>query len=79
MTIIPEITMHPDLYLFVERVRGRELREEAARQRKARLAAPASVVGAFEERLGWALVRMGLRLVDHHAGRLGWSQSAPHR
>ncbi len=59
--------MHPDLYLFVERVRGRELREEADRQRTARLVVPASVISAVEERLGWALVRTGLRLVDRHA------------
>lgn len=71
--------MHPDLFLFVERVRGRELQEEADRQRKVRLAAPASVVSAFEERLGWALVRTGLRLVDRHACRLQWSQSVPPR
>lgn len=71
--------MHPDLYLFVERVRARELQEEAGRQRTARLVAPASVVSAFEERLGWALVKTGLRLVDRHAYRLQWSQSVPPR
>ncbi len=63
--------MHPDLYLFVEGVRARELWEEADRQRKARLVAPASVISAFEERLGWVLVRTGrkipagVRLVRH--------------
>ncbi|MFI6599677.1 hypothetical protein ACIBHX_25800 [Nonomuraea sp. NPDC050536] len=71
--------MHPDLYLFVERVRASELREEAGRQRKARLIAPASIISAFGERLGWALVRTGLRLVDRHACRPQWSPSVPPR
>lgn len=69
---LQEITMDPESFLLVERVRARELREEAARRRKARLVAPASLISAFEEQLGWALVRTGLRLVDHHACR-------PHR
>lgn len=71
--------MHPDLYLFVEGVRGRELREAAARQREARPLASASVVSVFEEQLGWALVRVGLRMLDRHACRPNWSPSVPHR
>ncbi|MFD9944708.1 hypothetical protein ACFWYW_28785 [Nonomuraea sp. NPDC059023] len=71
--------MYPDLYLFVEGVRGRELREAAARQRRARAFASASVVSVFEEQLGWALVRAGLRLLDRHACRPNWSPFAPHR
>lgn len=59
--------MDPDLYLFVERVRACELREEVERHRRARLASPVSAVSAFEERLGWALVRTGLRLVNRSA------------
>ncbi len=59
--------MHPNLYLWVERVRARELWEEADRQRRARLVARASVISAIAERFGWVLVRTGLRLVDRHA------------
>ncbi|NRQ36609.1 hypothetical protein HII36_32955 [Nonomuraea sp. NN258] len=59
--------MHPDLHLFVDRVRARELREEAARWRRARAVVRPSLTGELEKRLGWALVRTGLRLVDRHA------------
>ncbi|MEV0619456.1 hypothetical protein AB0I81_39480 [Nonomuraea sp. NPDC050404] len=52
--------MHPDLYLYVERVRARELRAEAERHR---LAHPAGVLRTWETRLGWALVETGLHLV----------------
>jgi hypothetical protein len=79
VAITQEITMHPDLFLFVEGVRARELWEEADRQRKARLVAPASIISAFEERLGWVLVRAGLRLVDRYACRPHWSPSMPPR
>ncbi|MEQ4715467.1 hypothetical protein [Nonomuraea sp. B19D2] len=70
--------MYPDLYLYVERARARELRAEAERRTRAhrsraaaerrRLARPpsGSVVRAFETRLGWALVETGLRLVHRH-------------
>ncbi|MGP3955310.1 hypothetical protein ACTWPT_04885 [Nonomuraea sp. 3N208] len=58
--------MDPDLYLYVERVRARELRAEAARHR---LAAPASepVTRTLRTRLGWALVETGLRLLHRRA------------
>ncbi|MEV4554703.1 hypothetical protein ACI2LC_14770 [Nonomuraea wenchangensis] len=52
--------MDPDLYLYVERVRARELRAEAARPRTT--ADP----HRWRARLGWALVETGLRLV--HTG-----------
>ncbi|MET8869667.1 hypothetical protein ABZW11_42625 [Nonomuraea sp. NPDC004580] len=63
MTTTPEVAMHPDL-LYVERVRARELRQEAERHR---LAGSPSATGALEERLGWVLVRAGLRLLERHA------------
>lgn len=71
--------MYPDLYLFVEGVRGRELREAAACRRQARPLASASVVDVFEERLGRALVRAGLRLLDRRACQPDWSPFVPHR
>lgn len=52
--------MDPELYLYVEKVRARELRAEAERRRRA---PRSSVVRAWETRLGWVLVEMGLRLV----------------
>ncbi|MEU6722200.1 hypothetical protein ABZ917_00650 [Nonomuraea wenchangensis] len=52
--------MDPDLYLYVERARARELRAEAARPR------PATRSHPWRARLGWALVETGLRLV--HTG-----------
>ncbi|MEV1172920.1 hypothetical protein [Nonomuraea sp. NPDC049784] len=70
--------MYPDLYLYVERTRARELRAEAERRARAlRLNAgverhrasrspSGSVVRALETRLGWALVETGLRLVHRH-------------
>ncbi|MGW0801658.1 hypothetical protein [Nonomuraea sp. NPDC002799] len=51
--------MYPDLYLYVERGRARELRAEAERYRLSR---PAHA-GAWRTRLGWAMVEAGLRLV----------------
>ncbi|MEV4171760.1 hypothetical protein [Nonomuraea sp. NPDC049709] len=59
--------MNPDLYLYVERVRARELRADAERDRLTRAAAPGSAVRAWETRLGWALVAVGLRLVQRRA------------
>ncbi|MEV4107557.1 hypothetical protein [Nonomuraea sp. NPDC049695] len=57
--------MHPDLYLYVERTRADELRADADRHR---LASPpsGSAVRTLEERVGWALVETGLRLVYRH-------------
>ncbi|MED7927206.1 hypothetical protein SMD20_23315 [Nonomuraea sp. LP-02] len=52
--------MDPDLYLYVERARARELRAEAARLR------PTTRSHPWRARLGWALVETGLRLV--HTG-----------
>ncbi|WP_188191347.1 hypothetical protein [Nonomuraea sp. SYSU D8015] len=52
--------MDPELYLYVEKVRARELRAEADRHR---LASRSSVLRTWETRLGWALVETGLRLV----------------
>ncbi|GAA3574199.1 hypothetical protein GCM10022419_064110 [Nonomuraea rosea] len=52
--------MYPELFLYVENVRARELRAEAERHRRA---GPSSVVRTWETRLGWALVETGLRLV----------------
>jgi hypothetical protein len=58
--------MDPDLYLYVERVRARELRAEAERHRvSARSERPA--VPAWRTRLGWVLVETGLRLVHRRA------------
>ncbi|WP_193318201.1 hypothetical protein [Nonomuraea phyllanthi] len=57
--------MQPDLYLYVERARARELRAEAERWRLARPPRPAG--RAWEARLGWALVETGLRLVYRHS------------
>jgi hypothetical protein len=57
--------MYPDLYLYVEKVRARELRAEAERHRLARAAGPAA--RNWETRLGWALVETGLRLVHRRA------------
>ncbi|MFB4278807.1 MULTISPECIES: hypothetical protein [unclassified Nonomuraea] len=60
--------MNPDLYLYVERVRARELRADAERHRLTRTAAaPGPAVRAWEARLGWALVAVGLRLVQRRA------------
>ncbi|NUP04239.1 MAG: hypothetical protein HOV96_21000 [Nonomuraea sp.] len=47
--------MDPDLYLLVARVRAQELQAEAGHHRR-----PA----AWRQRLGWALVETGLRLVS---------------
>ncbi|GAA1659448.1 hypothetical protein GCM10009733_066400 [Nonomuraea maheshkhaliensis] len=67
--------MYPDLYLYVERARGRELRAEAERHRQCRRRRRAegraegrgSLVRGLETRLGWALVEAGLRLVHRRA------------
>ncbi|MEU8358822.1 hypothetical protein AB0C27_22685 [Nonomuraea sp. NPDC048882] len=65
--------MYPDLYLYVERARGRELRAEAERHRQGRRHAEGraegrgSLVRGLETRLGWVLVEAGLRLVHRRA------------
>ncbi|MEV4086359.1 hypothetical protein ACGFJC_33495 [Nonomuraea fuscirosea] len=59
--------MYPDLYLYVERARGRELRAEAERQRQCRTDRGDSLVRGLEKRLGWVLVEAGLRLVHRRA------------
>ncbi|MEV0307649.1 hypothetical protein [Nonomuraea fuscirosea] len=59
--------MYPDLYLYVERARGRELRAEAERQRQCRPDRDDSLVRGLEKRLGWVLVEAGLRLVHRRA------------
>jgi hypothetical protein len=61
--------MDPDLYLYVEQARGRELRAEAERHRQGRRRAEGrgSLVRGLEARLGWALVEAGLRLVHRRA------------
>lgn len=56
--------MDPELYLYVEKVRARELRAEAERHRRA---PRPSVVRTWETRLGWALVETGLHLVHRRA------------
>ncbi|WP_431916157.1 hypothetical protein [Nonomuraea jabiensis] len=66
--------MYPDLYLYVERVRARELRADARRQARVgesragveRRRPGGSVVRALEVRLGWVLVEAGLRLVHRY-------------
>jgi hypothetical protein len=56
--------MYPDLYLYVERVRARELRAEADHHRLTSHRRPTgTVLRTWETRLGWALVETGLRLV----------------
>jgi hypothetical protein len=57
--------MYPELFLYVEKVRARELRAEAERHRRA--GPSGSVVRTWETRLGWALVETGLRLVHRTA------------
>ncbi|MFG1703669.1 hypothetical protein ACFLIM_10785 [Nonomuraea sp. M3C6] len=54
--------MYPELYLYVERVRARELQAEAARHRRERRPSV-----TWETRLGWVLVETGLRLVHRRA------------
>ncbi|MFC5826947.1 hypothetical protein [Nonomuraea insulae] len=55
--------MYPDLFLYVERARARELRADADRHR---LAHPRGPRRSWEVRLGWALVETGLRLVHRY-------------
>ncbi|MCK2221023.1 hypothetical protein MF672_045555 [Actinomadura sp. ATCC 31491] len=63
--------MDPDLYLYAEKARARELHAAAARHRAAAQAARESGSSPWRARLGWALVEAGLRLVHtntrHHA------------
>lgn len=59
--------MYPDLYLYTERVRARELRAAAEHDRLGRRAGSDSMVRVLERRLGWALVETGLRLVHRRA------------
>ncbi|MDX3103408.1 hypothetical protein ACIBO5_03080 [Nonomuraea angiospora] len=66
--------MYPELYLYVERARARELRADA--RRHARTGEPragaerrrpgGSAARALEVRLGWVLVEAGLRLVHRY-------------
>jgi hypothetical protein len=56
--------LHPDLYLYAERARARELRAEADRHRLARR--PRFGARTWERRLGWLLVETGLRLVARY-------------
>ncbi|MBF8193730.1 hypothetical protein ITP53_50250 [Nonomuraea sp. K274] len=58
--------MYPELYLYAEKVRARELRAEADRHRLA-AASPDSAARAWQTRLGWTLVETGLRLVHRRA------------
>ncbi|MEV4011460.1 hypothetical protein AB0J35_13240 [Nonomuraea angiospora] len=65
--------MYPDLYLYVERARARELRADARRHARAgklradaRRRARVGELRALEVRLGWVLVEAGLRLVHRY-------------
>ncbi|GAA3653480.1 hypothetical protein GCM10022224_015680 [Nonomuraea antimicrobica] len=59
--------MYPDSYLYVERVRARELRADADHHRLSRSRATGPVAREWEIRLGWALVETGLRLIHGRA------------
>jgi hypothetical protein len=56
--------MDPELFLYVEKVRARELRAEAERHR---LTSTAPITRDWRTRLGWVLVETGLRLVHRRA------------
>jgi hypothetical protein len=58
--------MDPELFLYVENVRARELRAEANRHRPVARRRSGSSGHGWRTRLGWVLVETGLRLVHRY-------------